>query len=241
MNSLRDAPSLPSANYSPKTEITFHPNNAQIARKCKYANEGASKQLSLNMEKLNLEQQKACQRVEREQDQLCQEILDNTEHRSEATGAQNSRRRIQRSKTMDIRSLNASQRTPPTTKGVSLAFDEGFNSIRGPTPFKTPITNNATSVNMSCNRSASLVKIDQIKKQTQEESQPDWQVALATKRREKLHQLHMFRELGHWGDDGCQTATAMLAGNSFNVALSNSKAISNSITENIEDKDKHTK
>nr|CDS32460.1 conserved hypothetical protein [Hymenolepis microstoma] len=241
MNSLRDAPSSSSVNYSPKSEITFHPNNTLIARKCKYANEGASKQLSLNMEKLNLEQQKACQRVEREQDQLCQEILDNSEHRSEATGPQNARRRVQRSKTMDIRLLNAPQRTPSTTKGAGFAFDEGFNSMRGTMSFKTPVTNNISSVSMSCSRSTSSVKIDQTKKQAQEESQPDWQVALVTKRREKLHQLHMFRELGHWGDDGCQTATAMLAGNSFNVALSNSKAISISTTERTAYKDKTSK
>ncbi|VDL19529.1 unnamed protein product [Hymenolepis diminuta] len=241
MDSLKDAPSSSSVNYSPKSEITFHPSNTLIARRCKYANEGASKQLSLNMEKLNLEQQKACQRVEREQDQLCQQILDNTEHLLDITGPPNARRRIQRSKTMDIRSVYAPQRTPPTTKGVGFAFDEGSHNVRRTMSFKTSVVSNASSASISSNRSNSSVKIDQIKKLTQEESQPEWQVALAAKRREKLHQLHMFRELGHWGEDGCQTATAMLAGNSFNAALSNSSALSNSTAQCNENQDKNSK
>lgn len=185
------------------------------------------------MEKLKLEQQKACQRVKKEQDHLCQEILDSTEkmHRLSDISEPHYAKRVQRSKTTDLRSVYSPFRMP--SKGISFQFDEISHSRRRTVSFKLLRTSSvSSSASMSSFRSTSSVgseqtKVDQAKKQVpEEEAPPDWQVALAAKRRQKLNQLQKFRELGHWGEDGCQTATAMLTGCSFSPALSSSTVLS---------------
>ncbi|KAM7537466.1 hypothetical protein Aperf_G00000067880 [Anoplocephala perfoliata] len=220
-----------SGSYLIKSDITFHPNSIPIAKWCKQANENANKQLILNMEKLELEQQKAYQRVEKEQDNLCQKILDNTEQISRLSDNPEPHyaKHVQRSKTTDLRSVYSPLRI--ATKGTSLQFDEvGYNGRRTKS-FKIARASSISSASTNSSRTSSLVsseqiKVDQARKQVQEEAQPNWQVALAAKRRQKLNQLEMFRELGHWGEDGCQTATAMLTGCSFNPALSSSNVLS---------------
>ncbi|VDM31331.1 unnamed protein product [Hydatigera taeniaeformis] len=228
-----------------KWDITFHPNSSQIARRCKQANECASKQLSVDMEKLTLEEQKACQRVEKEQDLLCQEFLGAKDHCEDGrklsdTSKPRYAKRVQRSKTVDFRQVYS----PPRVgiKGGSFTLDEFSPGIQRTTSFKTIGRGSISSTSQSSLRSISSISSEQqqlqqhqtldqgedrgSRRKSHEEVQPDWQIALALKRRQKLSQLQMFREMGHWGEDGCQKATAMLTGCPFNPISPGSTALS---------------
>lgn len=233
---------LSSSRTTAKSDVTFHPNSTQIAKRCKQANESASKKLSLDMEKLSIEQQRVYQRVEKEQELLCQEL--STEEKSESrrtpseTLENRFSKRAQRSKTMDLRETYSKRDT--------ITFDISSN-IRRTTSLRVKETGNSSISSPSAFLSSSSSGLSeqqllqQITKQTKEivlpdvhrmpredVQPPDWQVALAAKRRRRISQLRMFRELGHWGEDDCEKATAMLAGCPFSPILSSSSALSHS-------------
>lgn len=238
MDNLRTASS---SSFTDKWDITFHPNNSQIAKRCKQANESASRQLSIDMEKLNLEEQKACQRMEKEQDLLCQEFLEAKDQRESGRRLSDNAKpryakRVQRSKTVDFRQAYSPLRM--ANKGASFTFDEFSQNIQRTTSFKTTGKDSFPSTSQSSIRSTSSISSEQQhhilgqggdrggRRISHEEVQPDWQIALALKRRQKLSQLQMFREVGHWGEDGCQKATAMLTGCPFNPVSPSSTVLS---------------
>ncbi|KAL5110704.1 hypothetical protein TcWFU_007715 [Taenia crassiceps] len=242
-----------SPSITNKCDITFHPSSSQIAKRCKQANESASKQLSLDMEKLTLEEHKACQRVEKEQDLLCQEFLEAKDQRESGRKlSDNSKpryaKRVQRSKTVDFRQTYSPLRV--AHKGASFTFDELSQSIRRTTSFKTTGKGSLSLTSQNSIRSTSSISSEQQQqhqllgqggdrggRRKSHEVQPDWQIALALKRRQKLSQLQMFREVGHWGEDGCQKATAMITGCPFNPISPSSTALSYAgevITDNEE-------
>ncbi|CDS42713.1 conserved hypothetical protein [Echinococcus multilocularis] len=194
------------------------------------------------MEKLTLEEQKACQRMEKEQDLLCQEFLEAKDQRESRrklsdTSKPSYAKRVQRSKTVDFRQAYSPLRV--ATKGASFIFDEFSQRLQGTPSFRTTKRGSVSSTSLSSFRSTSSILSEQQQHQmpgqggdrgiwriSHEEAQPDWQVALVLKRRQKLSQLQKFREMGHWGEDGCQKATAMLTGCPFNPVAPSSTVLS---------------
>ncbi|VDK23628.1 unnamed protein product [Taenia asiatica] len=211
------------------------------------------------MEKLTLEEQKAYQRVEKEQDLLCQEYLEAKDQRESGRRlSDNTKPRyakcVQRSKTVDFRQAYSSPRV--ANKGASFTFDELPQSIQRATSFKTTGKGSFSSTSQSSIRSNSSNSSEQQQQHqilgqggdrggrriSHEEVQPDWQIALALKRKQKLSQLQMFREMGHWGEDGCQKATAMLTGCPFSPVSPSSTILSYAgevVTKNEEDTSTH--
>ncbi|VDD74154.1 unnamed protein product [Mesocestoides corti] len=227
-----------------KSDVTFHPNSTNIAKRCKQANETATKQLSLDMMKLNLEQRKACQRVEKERDLFCQEFLevgDSGMYRRKLSETTRPRylQRAQRSKTIDLRQIQGYSPLRTSSKGACFTFDDVSQGMRRTASLKA----STSSASLSSFHSNSPVLSERQQQQQQqqktaqgggvgdrrtstEEAQPDWQVALALRRKHKLSQLQIFREQGHWGEDGCKKATAMLSGCPFNPVSPDSTALS---------------
>lgn len=181
------------------------------------------------MEKLTLEQQKAYQRLEKFQDALLnqQQLSDGYRRKlSETTRPRYGKRTVQRSKTVELTTLqpNPSNYSPlrQVSKGSSFTFGDVQVRMRRTASLKG--TPSATASTTSQSSLPSITSATSEQPQTacwpvsQEETTPQapgWQTALAHRRKKKLSQLQVFREQGHWGEDSCEKANAMLSGCSF--------------------------